>query len=108
MFKGINLSNLVQYLPILVPFGVGWVMKSPFAKSIPAPVAKVLAKLDPATVQDVVSHLSSKDARHDTAADLLTGWAGKQGINLTPELADKVVSAIDSAYSHSIRAARKN
>jgi len=94
----IDLNYVIQFLTIAIPLVVAFLLPSPLGKRIPPKIARVLAELTPATISDVVGHVSTPEARRDTAAAYLVRLAGKEEIYLSEETAEQVVDALMRVY----------
>jgi len=90
--------DLTIILSIVLPFLIGWLLKSPVGKYIPEPVAQVLARLDPAAVQTIMLHVGTREARRESAIDYVQTALREYGIELDRKSAAQVVDYLTTAY----------
>lgn len=88
----------ITIVAYLLPFVIGWLLKSPLKRWVPAPVAEVLERLDPLTIQRLAESLSTKEKRTETAIEEVQDIAAKYGVPIDRATAAQVVKYLTSAY----------
>jgi hypothetical protein len=91
----------------ILPMIMALLLPSPLGKKIPTNIAGILAKLTPASIDEIVDHLKDRASRRDTAVDLVIRVAGRHSITLTESEAGKVVDALLILYKDVIGLARR-
>lgn len=90
--------DYVTIVSILLPFVVGWLLRSPIGKYIPSPVADVLAELSPQAIEEMYEHLSTKQARRESAIEYVQIVSARYGVSVDPDTATALVDYLTGAY----------
>jgi hypothetical protein len=95
--------DYVTIVSILLPFVVGWLLRSPIGKYIPSPVADVLAELSPQAIEEMYEHLSTKQARRESAIEYVQIVSARYGVQVDADTATALVDYLTKAYKRVAR-----
>lgn len=106
-----NLSVVINaLLPVVLPavgsFLIGWLLKSPMGKKLPAPVAMFLRDLDPDELDDYVRMVGTTSGRRELVTDkiksVMADIAARNNVAVTDTQLSKwskiIVSHLESYY----------
>lgn len=96
-------EGIMQLLPFLLPFVFGWLLKSPVAKYIPHSVGDVLERLQPDDIQGLIAKYGTKQARRETAIEMLQGELSERGIDVEYNTAGDIVTYFEGRYKDLVK-----
>jgi len=91
-------ADYVTILSILLPFLIGWLLKSPVGKYIPPALANVLADLSPQAIEEMYEHLSSKRTRRESAIEYVQVVCARYGVTVDAQAASALVDYLTGVY----------
>lgn len=103
------ICKIIAAITPIITF-IAYLTKPRWMKSHLAPeISRILSVLDPNTINEIISHLGSKEGRHNTAVDLLYDLIQRQPMPnnmvrvINREDCEQAVTAIEALYCHSIK-----
>lgn len=99
-----DFDRILRIIEIALPFVIGLLIKSPIWKGIPKPVARVLAKLDAATIEALYEKVKNKDRRRETAIEVIRSEVYEYlKVDVPESTAGDIVDWLQSEYKRVVK-----